>query len=238
MNKIGLSIRALRRIDNWWDFFLDYLGFKKGYVKYRIKGKSITTRANTNDKKIITEVALTDKYFPKGLNLSKEAIVVDLGAHIGIFSVLIDRKVYAIEPDKDNFRLLKIQSLKDKKIIPLNFAVSDRKEKIKLYKGRHSARHSIVPRDSKDYDTVEAETLSETFNLCKIDKCDLLKIDVEGAEYKILNSTPKRLFDKIDRIFMELHSIGESKEALLMRLKKMGFIIKRKGKNFIYATKW
>ncbi len=143
-DKIKLSLKAICKIDNWWDYFLDYLGLKKGYIIYKIGNKKIKTRAGTIDKSIITELVLEDKYFPEWLKLKNDAVVVDLGAHIGIFSVLIDRKVYAVEPDKDNFKMLLEQTKMNKSdIVPLKIAVSDKRGPVKLFTGRHSARHSI-----------------------------------------------------------------------------------------------
>ena len=110
IKKIKLGLKTFSKINNWWFYFLDYLGMKEGKIIYKIGKNKIKTRAGTIDKSILTEIILTEKYFPKWLKLKKNPIIIDLGAHIGIFSVLINSKfptsqVYAIEPEKNNFNL-------------------------------------------------------------------------------------------------------------------------------------
>ena len=241
--KIKLIIMALLKINNFWDYILDYLGLKKGYIIYKIKDKKIKTRANTIDKRIITELVLDNKYFPGWLKLKKNALIIDLGAHIGIFSILAsgyDKKIYSIEPLKENFEMILEQiKLNKYKILPFKLVIANKKGKIKLYQGTHFARPSIVRKEKTDYEIVESITLKEFFEINKIKKCDLLKIDVEGAEYQILYSTPDYIFKKIDKIVMEVHKIeGETKDKLIEFLKNKNFKINyNKKEGFLWAVR-
>ena len=56
-----------------------------------------------------------------------------------------------------------------------------------------------------DYEDVPAITLSELFAQEGIDRCSLLKCDVEGAEFDVIANTPLALLSSIDRILMEVH---------------------------------
>ena len=90
---------------------------------------------NTSDRKeIISEIRRL-----MGICMGKEIkgnIVIDLGAHIGVFSVYAAlygaEKVYAYEPLKENYDLLvkniAVNNLQDK-IIPIQKAVTDKKGK-------------------------------------------------------------------------------------------------------------
>jgi FkbM family methyltransferase len=242
IKKIKLSIKALKEMKNPWIYFLDYLGLKKGELVYKIKNKKIKVRAKTIDKSIFTEVALEEKYFPKKLKLGKNSVILDLGAHIGIFSVLANlkfpyAKIYSIEPAKDNFRLLSEQTkINQTNIHPFNVAISNKKGKMKLYSGRHSARQSLLRKEGDNFDVVETLSLKDFFKEQKIEKCDLLKIDIEGGEYDLFYSTPKEIFKKIKIIFLETHEIeGENPGELIEFLKKQGFEIFFKEKDFVYA---
>ncbi len=237
-----ISWKAFKKIDNWGDFFLDYLGLKKGHIIYKIGTNKIKLRAGTIDKSILTEIALTDKYFPKKLKLREKSTIIDLGAHIGIFSILIgskfpNAKIYAIEPLKKNFELLIEQTKINKtNIKPIKIAITNKKGQAKLYCGRHSARGSLYRKEGNNYESVETTTLKNFFKKENIKKCDLLKIDIEGGEYPTLYSTPKKIFKKIERILLEIHPIeGEDKNALIKFLKEKGFKIFLKEKNFIFA---
>lgn len=115
--------------------------------------------------------------------------VIDIGAHIGyysrIFSKLAGRNgaVFAFEPDPDNYKLLNINSKKLKNIKIFNEALSDKVGEIAFYKSNNTGCHSIVTQNSiKEIIKVPTETLDEFTAKNKIQKIDLIKIDVEGGE--------------------------------------------------------
>jgi len=76
--------------------------------------------------------------------------------------------------------------------------------------------------------SIEVGTVSAVMAIAKIDKIDILKLDVEGTEYKILkNVLDENLHEKIDRIFFEDHldkragMLGE-RSSVLQRIKELG----------------
>jgi len=244
VKKLKLIFMALSKIDNWWDYFLDYFGLKKGIVNYRIGGRNILTRAGTIDKSIFTEVALEKLYFPKWLSLPEGAVIIDVGAHIGIFSMLASSKfknsrIYSIEPSSDNFRILTKQKNLNKANAELfNIALTDKDGEMKLYQGEHSARGSLTRKEGKGFEIVKTKTLRRFFSENKIEKCDLMKMDIEGGEYSVLYSTPNEIFDKIDRIFIEIHKIdGEKRGDLIRFIQEKGFKTKYKDEDFVYALR-
>jgi len=211
-----LIFEAIKKIKNWPLYFLDFLFLvpKKHIVYYLRNGYKYLVRARTGDRGIMTTICLVDEYKMNQLFLSKDSIVIDIGANIGIFSVAVSScagKVFAFEPVKDNFDLL-IENIKLNKligkIIPFNYAVSDKNEKLKIYLFSYNrGSHSIYAK-GKRFEEVKAITLREVFDDNKIDKCDLLKIDAEGCEYKILFGLPDNYFYKIKRIYLECHNLN------------------------------
>tara|TARA_R110002074_G_scaffold238520_1_gene410424 strand:+ start:174 stop:974 length:801 start_codon:yes stop_codon:yes gene_type:complete len=71
-------------------------------------------------------------------------------------------------------------------------------------------------------------TISNVMEIAKIDKIDILKLDVEGSEYKILkNILDENLHEKIDLIFFEDHldkraNMLELRTSVLQRIKALG----------------
>lgn len=57
-----------------------------------------------------------------------------------------------------------------------------------------------------------------------------LKMDCEGCEYEIINQLPDRIFANIDDIVMEYH---DKPEPIEIKLKQMGFTVKREKKVLI-----
>jgi len=68
-------------------------------------------------------------------------------------------------------------------------------------------------------------TLDGVFRDFSIERCDLLKLDCEGAEYEIVYSAPKEKLERIKRITMEYHcGMNQHKpDQLAEYLRQAGF---------------
>jgi FkbM family methyltransferase len=128
-------------------------------------------------------------------------IVLDIGANIGYYSLLLAKlvgkngKVYAFEPDPDNFYLLKknIEANGYENIIPVQKAVSDKNEKLKLYLQKENfAGHSLRHNDSLNSIEVDSIRLDDFFKN-KSKDINFIKMDIEGAEGRALKGMRKLL---------------------------------------------
>lgn len=174
--------------------------------KIRCDNKRVT------DEAMINESWLSKDYTPKGFNIKKGDTIIDIGAHIGSFTVYAAKiakrgLVYSYEPYSENFKLLKenvkINNLKNVKIFNLG-GLGEKKE-VKLYLDEtNDAGHSIYNK-AKKFVFISCISLKEIFEDNKIKFCEFLKMDCEGAEYEILFNTPKKYFDKIGMIALEYH---------------------------------
>ena len=52
---------------------------------------------------------------------------------------------------------------------------------------------------------VPSISMADAFARLEIPRCDLMKIDCEGAEYPILFNTPEDVLGRVQRIVMEYH---------------------------------
>ena len=144
--------------------------------------------------------------------------VVDIGAFIGGISILCAKRgatVYCAEPSKDNFRLLlkniKLNSLEER-IYASRVALGESKNThhfTRLIDINHSNRASNVLRGLSnsasrvnETERVSIQTLKEFFSLRGIKKCDILKMDCEGAEIELLDDIVEM---QIPLIVCELH---------------------------------
>jgi FkbM family methyltransferase len=140
-------------------------------------------------------------------------IVVDLGANIGYYTLLASKKVgksgrvYSFEPEPENYKLL-LKNLKLNNacnVIPLQKAVLNREGTIKLYLDKGNPEgHTIIPlspNSSKRFIEVECIVLDKYFKGRKI---DVIKMDVEGAEYLVLLGMTKLIDEnKTVSLFVE-----------------------------------
>ncbi len=164
--------------------------------------------------------------------------IIDIGGHLGFFALyaaLLNPKVpiYSFEPHEGNFALLKenLKTNRVRNVVPKQLAVSDTVGQAELYLSRedlnHSTTRAIEPTGATQ--KVQTTTLERIMEKNGIAQCDLLKMDCEGAEFKILTSTPPTIFRRIRHIFLEYHDWveGESSEKLKDFLKNQGYRVEK-----------
>jgi FkbM family methyltransferase len=151
-------------------------------------------------REIIEEVK--DTYF-RDIKYTKKDIVFDIGANIGAFTYLVAqkvKKVYSFEPEKNNFKFLKLNSHFDNVKI-FNNAVTNKDGEIKLFFDQGNiGGHSIFNNNQILGNPVKVKTLDLQKLIDKY-KPTILKIDVEGSEYLFQNIN----FKKVKKIYMEFH---------------------------------
>jgi FkbM family methyltransferase len=153
--------------------------------------------------------------------------VADVGAYWGWFTVISSKivgsggRVFSFEPEPCNFEILhKIVLLGGlKNVNAFKLALSDSDGFEFLYLSEHSSMHSLVLKRSHRKITVPSMKLDTVVKLRKIQKLDLIKIDVEGAELKVIKGC-KRIVNEFKPIFsIDInHYDGEFEEvSALMR---------------------
>lgn len=196
-------------------------------------------REGSTDEEIINDVRVRNFYLDKGFGVFNPGdLVIDVGGHIGAFAIecaIRGANVNVYEPDKDNFEIL-VKNIKENnfenKISAFNVAVSNKAGTSKLYiDSQNAGSHSLLKKcvDHESGQAVEVKTAAIKDVLQS--GCKLLKLDCEGAEYKILNGTD---LSKVQKIVAELH-IREKNEELVKYLELQGFDVvwhfgKRMGK--------
>lgn len=165
----------------------------------------------------IMETHKEKKYTSAVLMVPANATIIDIGASIGDFSILCaswfeNCKCFSFEPDKTAFKLcqknISLNNFQNQiKCFPL--AVSDK------------AGELVIGED-----TFEAITLDQIFTDNLIDRCDLLKIDIEGMEYSMFKNMSKETLQHVNAITMECHEYpgceGELSK-LKLNLSEQGF---------------
>lgn len=151
--------------------------------------------------------------------LTKNDIIIDLGAHIGLFSIAVSdkvKKVISVEPDLENYEILNTNIDKNniKNIKTLNKAAWKDDGTIKFYKSmitpaRHSAYINNIFNDNNNQSletTIYTISLETLFTENNIEFCKLLKMDIEGSEYEVLLNCPKHILKKIGILLIDYHS--------------------------------
>jgi len=161
-------------------------------------------------------------------DLKRNWIVIDCGANIGCYTLKVAKKVgkvISIEPHPHNFYVL-LQNLKinkNKNVVPLNLAAYDKEGLIEIYgDGPTSSifRISNLERSTR----VMSMTLDSITK--KMKRIDLLKIDVEGAEIKVLRGATRTL-RKTRNLILEVHPFLIDDKKIWEMLARYRFYLKK-----------
>ena len=138
----------------------------------------------------------------KNIRLNK-GIFIDIGANIGKYAVRFGNQlkgngtVIAIEPEAKNFEILKrnISLNKLGNVIPIKKGCFSKKGILNFYLDDVGiGRHSLVNKEAgKRKIDMEVDTLDNILRDLNIKMVDLIKIDVEKAEDKVLEGAKKTL---------------------------------------------
>ncbi len=220
-------IKAIKVLRNWQLYPLVYYGLiKKDHVILETRSDfKIKIRTNSTDLMAFTHVWLIGEYSKPDFEVNDDDLIIDVGAHIGLFALLTSQnckkgKIFCYEPTKENYDLL-LKNIQDNQltnVFPFNYAVSDTEQTVKVFLSSDQAGHSMYTQ-SKEFLEVQSTTLQKIIVENKINKCNFLKLDCEGAEYGIIDSLPDSYFDKIEKMVIEYH-FADSKPELLARLQK------------------
>jgi len=131
---------------------------------------------------------------------NKEAIVFDVGAHTGEWFKLFKKyytnksTVYSFEPSMDSYS--ELSKIKLESFHAVNMALGDATEKKYLsfdIKGDTSAHISYKKDETKSMEEINVTTLDNYCSKNNIKTIDLLKIDVEGYELKVLSGAKEMI---------------------------------------------
>lgn len=240
INPVSRKIRYLfqafpliRKVRNWYQIPLTLFNSGKKVVLQLKTGEQFTI-SHLLDALTIKEIFLDQDY---KVNLSNPEVIIDIGANIGTFSILQAKKhpqcnIYAFEPAKATNKLLKTNLRLNgiKNVIISQKGVGAKPGKHILYTHSASGLSSLInTKTATRPEKISITTLDQIFQNHKIKKCDLLKMDCEGAEFEILFNTSGQTFKKIKNLVLEYHD-GLTKHShcqLINFLKDKKFTVKK-----------
>ncbi len=171
-------------------------------------------------------------------DFGKDSVVVDVGANIGTFAMYAlhrgASKVYAIEPVKRAFDDLN-ETLKSDRVVPLQLAIGGSNGELDMYTIPWNDtiasfdRNHIIEYSQGEQNIISFPVKTQTFKDFtienEIEKIDLLKVDIEGAEYMMFDAIDDDTLMNVDRLLLEFHDSydGELRKHILDRLDKLGF---------------
>ena len=190
--------------------------------------------------------------FIKQLNsLSKDHIVIDLGANVGNVSYVMAKKgvrVISFEPSIKAFTELKKVSKRFKNIETYNVAAGTSNGIVKLYlhsdtnKSNENLTQSSSllinkPNVSKDiYEEIKQIDFAEFLKSLK-SPVEIIKIDIEGFEIELINHLiDEKVLENVNKIYVETHE--RKFTELLSKTEQLKSRIKNEGLENKFFFEW
>jgi FkbM family methyltransferase len=186
---------------------------------------------------------VTEEYERHTRALFREAVgdgtvVLDIGAHLGLYSLIAASRcgrsgvVYAFEPDPRTFPLL-VENVRrngfEDRITPVQSAVSEHcGEELLFLDDSNLAVTGLVATGASDA-AVRASCVTVDEFLPVDQRVDVVKIDVEGAELRVLRGMARTVASASPSLtaFVEVHpgqleADGSCGEAVIRELERLG----------------
>jgi FkbM family methyltransferase len=243
--------RLFRSFKNWQLYLLYKLGFAVKWPLLFETRNSLFVEVPRRLMHTFKSIFLDEGYM-KGLGkkVPSNATIVDIGANAGYFTVFSLLKftspsLLAYEPIPVNYAQLErhrdLNQTQNIKCFPV--AISGHCGEIQLLFDASdsfttSATMLSAGINAPDSLNVKSITLQRIFEDNSFNKCDLLKIDCEGAEYDILYSCPPEVLKRVDQIAMEVHRGEEENQnigAMKLFLQSQGFVTRQRPVGKLWA---
>lgn len=161
---------------------------------------------------------------------SDHPVILDCGSNIGLSIIYFKQQypeaiIYGFEPDVNIYEILlaNVNNFNLKNVEIINSAVWTKKGFIE-FNPEGSLAGSIVTKNSTEFNSYKVSTINLR-DYVENSKIDFLKLDIEGAEYEVLNSISDLLMN-VENLFVEYHSIFGQEQKLgdiLQIIKNAGF---------------
>lgn len=178
---------------------------------------------NDFDRAVVKEVIEDHEYERWGdITIKDHDLVVDCGAHIGSFTRLALSKgvrVLAIEADQENFDML-VKNTENSNNVTLLKAILWNGSDKKFLKDPQRGELNKVDDKGILMPTISIDQIVEKFDINRI---DLLKMDIEGAEYEVLSHF--KHLGIVQQLTMEWHYGSTKMAELIIYLEKRGLTV-------------
>jgi FkbM family methyltransferase len=213
-------LNLMKNILNWWLFLFVKFGLtNQNPLVFKAKN-GVVVEVPRHMLHTFKEIFMEECYM-HGLKypLPDNPIIIDIGANVGYFSLFVASRfpaatILSFEPIPSNYKLLEHNLLQNKKfhILSSRKAVSGEPGEVAMtYDDRDIvSTTATITKDGFEQNQgttiqVQCTTLSDIMDNGKLDRCDFLKMDCEGAEYDIIYKCPQESLVRIKQMAIEVH---------------------------------
>jgi FkbM family methyltransferase len=233
VHKLRVLFLAPFLYSNFIYFFLGRFRKRLGELRLR-NGLVFQIDPRSSDRATVTEMFLDKPYTNQsGYEIAPNDVVLDAGANIGAYAIYAAScfptvSVFALEPVKElHTRLahnVRLNGLTNVRTFPLALGPTNGSQTISVSGSGSSVMWEMASGKSE---VVQSRTFADFMGMAGLNRIDVLKMDIEGAEFDVFATLSPELLHRIHRITMEFHHVSEEKNARVLetQLKANGFRI-------------
>ena len=211
----------------------------------KLKGENIYIRPFTTDMLLLKLLFLKNGQYDFLYNDFKDIaqnakVIVDVGANIGLFSRLMrvintDAKIIAIEPEDNNYNLLEKNALENLYVCDKH-ALWNTNSSLEVVPSV-SGEWGFTVRESYNKKDAKGITIEELLKKYDVNYIDILKIDIEGAEFEVFDNSSDSWIDKVGILIIEMHDRKKKgcTKRVINKMKKHNFVYKIYNENYVFT---
>ena len=210
----------------------------------KINGLSIpfAFRPNSTDVYVMQQIFQNVDYALPIKNFHPK-LILDCGGNIGCSAIFFtnvypDAQIYAVEPDKMNFKILKLNTVFYDNVHPINSALWDKETFICVKDvGLGEWGYMTIDTTADNPHAIKTTTVSKILAESGFDEIDLMKIDIEGAEKEVFSAPDvDDWLSKVKVLVIELHDRMKKgcSRAFFTAMSKYDWHFELRGENLIF----
>ena len=159
-----------------------------------LDGLPFTFRGETSDEIVAEEIFKAGKYVLPLPEDFQPKVIIDCGSNIGYSTLFFanvypDAQIYSIEPEKNNFKFLRFNTIFYDNIHVINSSIWDKETFARLEATeKGEIGYMTVETVENDEKAFKTTTLSKIVAENGIEQIDFIKIDIEGSEKEVFSA--------------------------------------------------
>lgn len=188
------------------------------YMRWKFRGIAPSLRAmlelHSYSPAILGFVGATvcDRHLLHDADIGSQSIVLDVGAFTGKWADAVaelhDPVIYAFEPNPRSYARLEEKAANNRKLRPQQYGLGGRDETVEFtLNGLGSSMCDDRSRNRNvDKIQVKIAAIDSAWRSLSLDRVDLMKINIEGAEFPLLERMIETdMLDKVDTFLIQFH---------------------------------
>jgi len=175
-------------------------------------------------------------------------IIVDAGANIGLAAIYFTNRfqnafIYSIEPETNNFQLLKENTLAYPTVKCINMALSNESNRELMVDtvglGHSGFVTSEIQNASKNAkNKIQTISVNQLLADSEFDILDIVKIDIEGHEKEVFELNTEKWLPNTRCLIVELHDRMKEgcSKSLFKAISNYNFSMEIKGENLVFMN--